>query len=77
MPLKLCRWSSVGDPYLNTATAGPHYGGVRGEPHCVILHPSFESVRSDAPLRPFIRGWIFMGNRNTWGDYRLISAALE
>jgi hypothetical protein len=32
-PFKLFRWSSVGDPYLNSVTAGPHSGGVRRVHH--------------------------------------------
>jgi hypothetical protein len=71
------RWSSVGDPYLNSANAGPLVIGVQVVPQSVCLHPSFECGSSDAPSRLDIVGRFSKGNPITWRDCSLSSGALE
>jgi hypothetical protein len=52
---------------MNSATAGPHSSGVRGIPHCIILHSSIECWSTDAPLILVIGCRISMENPTTCG----------
>jgi hypothetical protein len=60
---------------LNSVTAGPLAGGVRGMPSWGNSHSSFEFGNSDATLRLVKGGRFSMGTLTTFRDYCLNSAA--